>query len=579
MKRFFLLFPFALVFANLGFSQIFQNEDELIKLIESGSGFQTALLDDNSSSPDKKRELIVQFRSGAGIEQLIEKTNDALAGVTGFQVKKVLSEKMGIYLLGFENCLDCENLDEFLRLQPDVISASWNRPVEFRDSIPNDPLFGNQWDMERIGLPAVWHVSTGGLTANGDEIVVAVLDKGFDLFHEDLKDNVWQNPAEIPNDGIDNDGNGFVDDINGWNFRDSAPFFPLADHGTWVSGIIGGKGNNGIGMAGTNWNVKMMFLSVVFADEVVSAFDYVLKMRELYHETNGEKGAFIVVTNGSFGIDGVHCSEQPAWGAMYDPLGEAGILSVAATANENWDVDEIGDIPTSCTSEYLIAVTSTDRDDLRVSNAAFGKTSIDLAAPGKTTTTTNTVNRYNEAFGGTSSACPHVAGSIALLYSMPCTGLAALAHEQPHAAARLLRDAILKNADLLPDLRDKTVTGGRLNVFESMKYLHAWCIAKTEERSAGNFRETYIEEKNVIRVYPNPVSDLLTIDYSNEDFTDISVTVFNSLGQKMVLPFSDNTQPFVNQQITIDVTHWPSGAYFINLLDSDKKITKKFVKI
>ena len=577
MKRFLLLFFISLGFANAGFSQLHRNEDELIKLIESGNGLHLPIQPGSTVSFEKLRQLIVQFENGTNAEVFVKKINQSTSLVQGLKVEKILSKQLNICLLSFEE--GNWSFDQYLGEQPGVISASWNRPVEFRDSIPNDPLFDGQWDMERISLPDVWSVSTGGLTANGDEIVVAVLDKGFDLTHQDLQGNIWNNPGEIPWDGIDNDGNGFSDDVHGWNFRDSSPFFNIEKHGTNVSGIIGGKGNNGIGVAGVNWNVKMMFLAVQYADEVVAAFNYALEMRQLYQESNGEKGAFIVVTNGSFGIDGVHCSEQPAWGAIYDPLGEAGILSVAATANENWDVDEVGDIPTSCTSEYLIAVTSTDTDDNRVSNAAFGKISIDLGAPGKSTITTNPGNVYNETFGGTSSACPHVAGSVALLYSMPCSGLASLAIEQPDAAARLVRDAILKSVDRVSGLKDKTVTDGRLNVFESMKYLHAWCIARAEERTAGDFKEIYFEEKNVVRVYPNPVSDLLVIEYSNEDFTGISVRVYNALGQEMELPFEDVTQPFKAQKITIDVKDWPGGTYIIRLLGTDKKVVRKFVKI
>jgi hypothetical protein len=577
MKRLLLLLPILLAFGTSAFSQLHNDENELIKLIESGNGLRYPVQSGNSVSFEKLRQLIVHFENGVDAAAFVRKINQPPSPVQGLKVEKILSEQLNIWLLSFEQ--GDWSLDQHLRNQPGVISASWNQAVEFRDSIPNDPLFNNQWDMERIGLPDVWNVSTGGLTANGHEIVVAVLDKGFDLTHPDLQGNIWENPGEIPWDGIDNDGDSLIDDVYGWNFQNNTPFFTIEKHGTNVSGIIGGKGNNGMGMAGVNWNVKLMFLSVRYADEVVSAFDYVLKMRQLHHETNGQKGAFIVVTNGSFGIDGKHCSEQPAWGSMYDPLGEAGVLSVAATANENWDVDEVGDIPTSCTSEYLIAVTSTDKDDNRVSNAAFGKVSIDLGAPGQSTTTTNPGNTYNESFGGTSSACPHVAGSVALLYSMPCTGLADLATGQPDAAARLVRDAIFKSVDRISSLKDKTATDGRLNVLESMKYLHAWCIAKVDEREAGDFKETYFNEKKLVRVYPNPVAGILTVEYSNEDFVGISVKVYNALGQQMEIPYEDLTQPFKSQKITIDVSDWSNGTYFISLLGTDKKIVEKFVKM
>jgi subtilisin family serine protease len=527
----------------------------------------------------QKKELIVQIDNGADVPALVKKIKDRSPGISGLSVKKVLSETKGIYLLAFDNCQPCTSLPDNLKALPGIRSVSWNQPVEFRDSIPDDPYFTRQWDMERIGLPDVWGISTGGQTIQGDEIVVAVLDKGFDISHDELEDNIWVNRGEIAGDGKDNDGNGLIDDIHGWNFRLNSPQYIVESHGTWVAGIIGAKGNNSKGLAGINWNVKLMLLGVKDASEVIEAFDYVLKMRTLYKTSQGQKGAFIVVTNGSFGIDQVRCSVQPAWGAMYDPLGEAGVLSVAATANEDWDVDEVGDIPTSCPSEYLIAVTSTDINDERVSNAAYGKENVDLAAPGKTTITTTLMNQFREDFSGTSSACPHVAGSIALLYSLPCAEMADLALNQPALASQLMRDAILNNVDPIASLQGKTVTGGRLNVYEAMKYLHAWCIGRPEERAAGDFKEVYIEEQGVVRLFPNPARDVLHVDYSNQDFTELHLRVFNVFGQEVIFPPSDVTVAFENQRIDIQVKDWPMGTYFITLADVDRKVVRKFVKI
>lgn len=555
---------FSITFFYAGFSQ--------------SAAYQSASNSALKPAHPKEQELIVHFEKSADIQTIIQKVNQQFPELIGLAVKKILSESVGIYLLAYDKCPDCSGLPDFLSKTPGIRSASWNQPVGFRDSIPNDPLFPGQWDMKHIGLTEVWAVTTGGFTANGDEIVVAVLDKGFDLSHQELQSNLWVNPGEIPGDGIDNDGDGLVDDFYGWNFRLNSPSFILEKHGTWVTGIIGAKGNNGIGLAGVNWNVKIMFLGVEFADQVVSAFDYVLKKRKLYNETNGQQGAFVVVTNGSFGIDGVQCSEQPIWGAMYDPLGEAGVLSVAATANENWNVDEVGDIPTSCPSEYLIAVTSTDSLDQRVSNAAFGKINVDLGAPGKETVTTTTANQFREDFGGTSSACPHVAGSVALLYSLPCTEIADLAKTQPQQAAQLIRDAILNNVDPVASLKDKTATGGRLNVFEAMKYLHAWCIGWPEERAAGDFKKIYIEEQGIVRIFPNPVTNVLHIDYSNEDFTDIRLRVFNVLGQEVMFMPGSTTVAFENQRIDLDVSNWPPGTYFLTLSDINRKVVRKFVK-
>lgn len=535
------------------------------------------LLEAQVFQANSRNEILLQLRSGASIHSVLGSLQNRRS--SHVELKKELAPDLGYYLLSCPAAETCDALIAALREQSEVNMVMPNLKVEFRDSVPNDPLFNLQWDMKKIMLPQVWSTTTGGLSANGDEIVIAVLDKGFDLTHFDIDQNVWINKGEIPGDNIDNDGNGFIDDIHGWNFRRNSNNFNLESHGTWVSGILGAKGNNNLGPAGVNWNVKIMFLGIEYVDEVVSAFNYVLKQRELYNSSGGKKGAFVVVTNGSFGIDKVQCSSQPAWGAMYDPLGAAGVLNVAATANENWDVDIQGDIPTSCTSEFLIAVTSTDSNDIKVSNAAYGKKSVDLGAPGRRTVTIGSSQTIKEDFSGTSSASPHVAAAIALLYSVPCKSLANFFLEKPSDAAKLMRQAIFENVDQVNSLKNKTATGGRLNVFKAMQYLHAWCIAKPSERVAASFKETYFTDRGIVRVYPNPASDKLFIDYSNDGFSEIKMNIFNSFGQFVKFRETGRTAPFIAQTIELDISDWPNGTYFINLFDNQKKITFRFIKM
>ncbi len=531
-----------------------------------------------------QNEVIVRLRPGLGASDFLGQFDNRNVGQYSFEIKKTLSKKLNIFLLENTTGQSTPAAIDFLKKQNGVLIAQPNSPVQFRDSLPDDPLFSSQWDMQLIGLPKVWEVSMGGQTYNGDEIVVAVLDKGFDLSHEEFEGNIWINAGEIPGNLDDDDNNGYVDDINGWNFRQDTPFFNKEGHGTWVTGIIGAKGNNGVGLSGVNWNVKMMFLAVEFQDEVIAAFNYALEQRELYNNSNGQQGAFVVVTNGSFGIDGASCDSPlyAAWAEMYDIMGGAGILSVAATANENWNVDEVGDIPTSCPSQYLITVTNTDSNDVKAPNAAYGKTTIDLAAPGAGTVTTNTQNEFREGFSGTSSACPHVAGSVALLYSLPCKDVADLMLSQPSAAALLMKEAILENAYPVSDLQDKTLTGGRLDVYESMKYLHGYCIGNEEERSAGNFKEVYFGKKGFANIFPNPISSVngfLTIQYRNLDFGSMDLRIFNSLGQELQFPLDAKVAPFETQQVQLDVSNFPPGTYYLNLFDKSQKITQIFVVV
>jgi subtilisin family serine protease len=141
-------------------------------------------------------------------------------------------------------------------------------------------------------------------------------------------------------------------------------------------------------------------------------------MRRLYNETDGEKGAFVVATNASWGINGGEPADSPLWCAMYDSLGAQGVLNCGATANNNVDVDVVGDLPTACPSDFMISVTATNIDDMRTFSA-YGATTIDVGAPGDNVYTTSISGGYGTT-SGTSFASPLTAGVIGLLYSAPC---------------------------------------------------------------------------------------------------------------------------------------------------------------
>lgn len=532
-----------------------------------------------AQSPCPHQDIIVQLKPGEKPEVLLR----AVAGKwpnAHFSLKKNLSERFHIYLFTTA-CGQFPDLD-LLRNESEVIAATWDTPLDFRrDTVPNDSLFPSQWGLEKIRLPAVWPVSQGGHTPGGKEIVVAVMDNGFELFHPDLLANIWKNLNETL-DGQDNDGNLKPDDVYGWNFTDNNPLFPITStHGTNVLGVLGAQGNNLTGVAGVNWKVKMMLVHLEHLSEVTPALEYVLEMRERYNASGGAEGAFIVATNGSWGApEPAFCSEFPLWGALYDTLGATGILSVAATVNEgNLDIDEVGDMPTSCPSEYLITVTASNPLDRKLDGLAFGKTTIDLAAPGEDIATTDPGGGFRTAFSGASAACPHVAGTIALLYSLPCTDLEELVEADPAAAARLVRDAILNGVEKISGMKDKTVTGGRLDAYGTMKYLHSYCIAEPKIRESGEFVETYVGGKGFLSLFPNPVTDELKITYSIKDFTNLKFNLFNALGQEVRATKQKQAEPFEAQTFTLDVSQLPAGIYFLNFFDLGQKISAKFVKL
>lgn len=367
-----------------------------------------------------------------------------------------------------------------LARHPDVEAAQFDHYVEER-LVPNDPNFGQQWHHVQsadhdIDSDKAWDITTGGYTANGDRIVVCVIEGGGSNYnHVDLIANHWTNPHEIDGNGIDDDNNGYVDDFNGWNPGSNSDNIAAGGHGTSVSGMIGATGDNGIGGAGVNWDVGIMQVDMAGINEsnVIAAYEYPKVMREQYTATGGELGAFVVATNASWGIDQADPSNYPIWCAFYDELGASGILNCGATTNQNLNVDAVGDMPTACDSDYMISVTATNNNDVRTFSG-YGATTIDLAAPGDNVYLPSGSSGYGST-SGTSFASPCVAGAIGLIYSAPCPDLAALAMANPGAAADLVRGYLLDGVDPVPNLADETVTGGRLNLDNSLTLALANC--------------------------------------------------------------------------------------------------------
>ncbi len=353
--------------------------------------------------------------------------------------------------------------------------AQANHVIEER-AAPNDPLYPQQWWHQNIQSALAWNTTTGGVTASGDTIVVAIIEKA-DLTHPDLLANAWVNRHEIPGNGIDDDGNGYVDDVRGWDPQALNDEVYSGSHGTRVAGMIGAVGNNGLQVAGVNWHVKMMPVNYANTQEasVLAAYTYPLVMRRLYNSTGGAKGAFVVATNASWGLDGGQPANAPIWCAVYDTLGTAGILNCASTTNSNVDVDVVGDLPTACPSPYMISVTATNANDMRTT-AGYGATTIDLGAPG-TNVLTTTLDGGTGTSTGTSFASPLTAGVVALLYSVPCPSLSILAHNNPQAAADQVRAALLNGVDQVGNLPGQTVTGGRVNSANSVQLLMDGCAA------------------------------------------------------------------------------------------------------
>ncbi len=399
-----------------------------------------------------------------------------------YAIEKVVVKRLGIYKIRIlDNQLTAHMAVEELRNNPWIEKAQLDHKVSPRQTFPDDNEFSGQWDKHNTGqnggtpdadidAPEAWDITTGGVTALGDTIVVAVVDGGMMLTHPDLAPNIWTNYNEIPGNNIDDDNNGYVDDIHGWDAYSSDGTIPGDGHGTHVGGIIGAKGNNGSQVAGVNWDVKIMAIagSSGNTSTVLEAYGYALDQRALYDSTNGALGAFVVATNSSFGVNNADCSSAnySLWNDMYDAMGEYGILSAAATMNSNSNVDNTGDVPTGCASDYMIAVTNTTRNDTKNSGAAYGATSIDLGAPG-----TSVLSTYSgggtTTLTGTSMASPQVAGAVGFMHAAMSAGFASYFKSNRADGGVMIKQMLLDGTDSLASLDGITVSGGRLNIYNS----------------------------------------------------------------------------------------------------------------
>ena len=423
-------------------------------------------------------EFIVRFEEGVNAQKWGQEL--------GLAHMRVLSRRAHIHLFDLPSSTSAADdwaMLRALRKDDRLVAAQFNHEVQSRETLPDDPALNQQWHHLQNGdhdidSDLAWDITTGGQTADGTRIVVAVLEGGGANYeHIDLIDNHWVNDQEIPNNGIDDDDNGFVDDYNGWHAQNNNDNIGGSGHGTSVSGMIGATGNNGSGGVGVNWDVDIMQVDMGFGGlseaNVIAAYDYPYEMRVLFNESQGARGAFVVATNASWGIDLANPANYPIWCGFYDTLGEAGILNCGATANQQYNIDTQGDMPTGCSSPYMVSVTATNNQDVRTFSG-YGATTIDLAAPGDNVYLPSGSTGYNNT-SGTSFASPCVAGAIALLYSAPCPDLMGQALVDPQGTADVILGHLYEGVDVVSNLVGETVTGGRLNTFNSLNLLMANC--------------------------------------------------------------------------------------------------------
>ena len=339
-----------------------------------------------------------------------------------------------------------------LRKRPQIEYAEPNY-YRYLEAVPNDPRFGEMYGLDNTGqtggtpdadidAPEAWDIAFGSAS-----VVVADLDSGMEMTHADLAANLYTNPGEIAGNGVDDDGNGFVDDVHGWDFRDednnpSDPSFVCASHGTHTAGTIGAVGNNGIGVTGVAQQVSIMPLRAFYPlaifctaqdSDLIEAIGYMALMR-------------VPISNNSWG-------GGPFSRATQDAIGRTRMLFVTSAGNSSSNNDAVPSYPASYPLENILAVAATDHNDALASFSNYGVNSVDVAAPGQNVLSTIKGNAYGR-LSGTSMSSPHVAGAAAVLLA-----------DEPGLTPHELRYRLMKGTDAkgLPVL-----TRGRLNLYNSL---------------------------------------------------------------------------------------------------------------
>lgn len=392
-------------------------------------------------------ELVIKFKSGVVVANMLGSLGDA--GVVNVTATPNLSCVKGTVAPGrdFEQVVaQCRAQANVEYVEPNYRLYAIAAPPVF----PNDPDFSQLYGMNQsndndIDAPEAWELTTGN--AN---IIVGVIDTGIDYDHEDLKANIWLNPGESgggkENNNIDDDGNGYKDDYRGWNFiyKSNDPYDDN-DHGTHCSGTVGAVGNNGKGVVGVNWNVKLMALKFLGSDGSGGTAEAAEAI--IYGVDNGAK-----VLSNSWGGGG----ESQVLKDAIQYAQDRGVLFIAAAGNDSKNTDTSPNYPSNYEVPNVVSVASNDNADNVSSFSNYGRRTVDLSAPGSNIYSTRPLSRY-QRLSGTSMATPHVAGAAALVLS-----------RFPSATSEQVIVRLLGGVDRKSQFIGKMVSGGRLNVRNAM---------------------------------------------------------------------------------------------------------------
>ena len=466
---------------------------------------------------------------------ILVQLRDSASGNASFQAAPDVSFLTpGLKRIALDSGDDIATRLDALRRDENILFAEPDYAVSIQVQ-PNDPSFGSLWGLHNVGqtggtidadmdVVEAWDVTVGS-----GQTIVAVIDTGVDYTHEDLAANMWVNGDEIPGDGIDNDGNGYVDDIYGYDFANNDPD-PMDDHnhGTHVAGTIGAVGDNGIGLTGVNWNVQIMALKFLRANgngnisAAISALEYAV-----------DNGA--AISSNSWGFNG---GESQALSLAVAQAQQAGHIFVAAAGNGNFagvglNNDATPFWPSNVDTDNVVAVAALDHNDAIAPFSNFGARTVDVGAPGVNVLSTTIGNTYS-TFSGTSMATPHVSGAIAMLVDL-----------YPEWGYERVIDRLFATVDPVSDLAGVTATGGRVNAASLLApdvvaptildVAPAGAVSSTTDRMQVTFSET-------IDGVTFDASDIVSFTGPDGNVPVLNVQpVANSLGRAYEVVFQQQT--------------------------------------
>jgi thermitase len=491
-----------------------------------------------------KNELIIQFKPEFLKDPISYATisNTTHAGINATVIEDYGSIGMpGVQLIqlpenipverGIEYYLSCPSIlyaepNEISEIAPPPANTEFlNIPAELIGDMlkgqPNDPEYPLQWGLRMINAEDTWDYTTGS-----DNVIIAVIDSGVDFNHPDLLENIWRNSKEIPNNGFDDDANGYIDDYRGWNFvlNNNNPMDDNG-HGTHCAGIIAARGNNNMGITGTLWHAKIIPLKVNNGLSV----DTASKIKAIQYANSMNAG----IISCSFGSASSSSIER-------NLIENSQSLFICAAGNDGQNDDLDPHYPACYDLQNIISVAATDPYDKLTSFSNYGINTVHIAAPGENILSTLPDNRYGFD-SGTSMATPQVAGVAGLIKS-----------KHPELTNAEIKAAIIDNVDIVVYLNGKVKSGGRLDAYKALKSLEK------------------VPPLGSIYIQSNPPGARIFIDNNDTGFITPNTLTNITIGNH-VIHCTENG--FYNSSITVSVAPGQITNISLNLIGSASSIT------